>query len=127
MTKEINGIIKKEDNVMTNKGIEKSFSTTCQDMTLQEILKFLRSNKEILRVNYGVSRIGLFGSYTKGKETENSDIDFYVEFCDKSFKNLSGLYLFLENEMRKKIDIVTGHKRMRKALKNSINKNIIYA
>ncbi len=93
----------------------------------REILEFLKSNKEILRVKYGVSKIGLFGSYARGNETENSDIDFYVEFYDKSFRNLSDLYLFLENKMGKKVDIVTGHKRMKKALKNSINRNIIYA
>jgi len=93
----------------------------------REILEFLKSNKEVLRVKYEVSKIGLFGSYARGSETENSDIDFYVEFYNKSFRNLSGLYLFLENKMGKEVDIVTGHKRMKKALKNSISRDIIYA
>ncbi len=96
-------------------------------MNKQEILEFLRSNKKELKSKYGVSRIGFFGSYAKGQETGDSDIDFYVEFYNKSFKNLSGLYLLLENKMGKRIDIVTKHKRLRNALKNNIRKNIIYA
>ncbi len=96
-------------------------------MNKQEILEFLRSNKKELKSKYGVSRIGFFVSYAKGQETGDSDIDFYVEFYNKSFKNLSGLYLLLENKMGKRIDIVTKHKRLRNALKNNIRKNIIYA
>ncbi len=96
-------------------------------MNKQEILEFLKSNKEELKSKYGVSRIGFFGSYAKGQETGDSDIDFYVEFYNKSFRNLSGLYLLLENKMKKRIDIVTKHKRLRNALKNNIRKNIIYA
>jgi len=93
----------------------------------EEILEFLRSHREELKHEYGVSRIGLFGSYSKEKQTINSDIDFYVEFYDKSFKNLSRLYLFLEEQMGKKIDIVTKHKKLRKSLKDNIEKTIIYA
>ncbi len=29
---------------------------------------------------YGIDKVYLFGSYARGEATENSDIDFYVEF-----------------------------------------------
>ena len=96
-------------------------------MNKQEILEFLRSNKEMLISRYGVSRIGLFGSYAKEEETKDSDIDFYVEFHNKSYKNLSELYLLLENKIGKRVDIVTKHKRLRDELKKNIRENIIYA
>jgi len=43
------------------------------------ILELLKGKKEYLREKYGVTSISLFGSYARGEETEESDIDFFVE------------------------------------------------
>jgi uncharacterized protein len=45
-----------------------------------EILSFLRDNKEELFTNYQLIKIGLFGSFARDEETEDSDIDLIVEF-----------------------------------------------
>ena len=48
--------------------------------TKEGITKVLRENYPYLAAEYGVKRIGLFGSYAKDTPTEASDIDLVVEF-----------------------------------------------
>ena len=56
---------------------------------------------------YPIRRIGLFGSYARGKADEDSDIDLIVEFEDKvSLMKVLGLKTRLEADLRKKIDLV---------------------
>ena len=95
-------------------------------MTKEEILQMLKSQKEILKEQFSVSKIGLFGSYAKESETSKSDIDFYVEFEKKSFNNLSGLWVFLEELYHKKVDIVYRHKNSNSVILNSIEQEVIY-
>ena len=65
-------------------------------MANQEILKALREEKAYLLENFGVLSIGLFGSYAKGTEGPDSDIDVLVEFKEPRFELLAGLQLYLE-------------------------------
>ncbi len=44
-----------------------------------EILKKSEKNRDKIR-GFGVKRIGLFGSYIRGKQNERSDIDILIEF-----------------------------------------------
>ena len=47
-------------------------------MTKRFILNFLSSHNAELAQKYGVTKIGLFGSYARGEEREDSDIDIAV-------------------------------------------------
>jgi predicted nucleotidyltransferase len=49
-------------------------------LTREEIKRILRENSSYLASEYGVKRIGLFGSYANNTPTETSDIDLVVEF-----------------------------------------------
>jgi len=49
-------------------------------MTRDDILSFLKAHQQEMRRGYGVKRIGLFGSYARQAENEDSDIDIVVEF-----------------------------------------------
>jgi predicted nucleotidyltransferase len=95
-------------------------------MTKEEILKKLKENKDYIQKQYKVSKIGLFGSYAKDKQTESSDIDFYVIFKEKTIDNITGLWLYLEKIFNKKIDLFTHHSKMRQGLKKQIEKEVIY-
>jgi len=95
-------------------------------MTKAYILDFLKTHKNELKQQYGLLEIGLFGSYAKGTENENSDIDLYAEFKDKKFKNIAGAWNYLELELGKKIDLFYPHKNMRPSLKESIENEVIY-
>ena len=95
-------------------------------MNKTDILNVLSHEKKYLQQNFGVNKIGLFGSYAKDKQTDDSDIDFYVEFKKKTFDNLSGLWVYLEEIYHKKIDIVHKHKNNNKVIISNIQKDVIY-
>jgi len=55
----------------------------------EDILKILTEQKQYLVQNFGVEEIALFGSYARGEENEESDIDILVQFKEgyKTFDN----------------------------------------
>ena len=72
------------------------------------ILDVLSRNKGKLR-SFGVKRLALFGSFAQGTQSEESDIDFIVEFeegKDKKVDNYLDLMFFLEDVFGKKVDLV---------------------
>jgi predicted nucleotidyltransferase len=77
-------------------------------MSQDEILDFLRKNKDQIE-SFGVDRIGVFGSVSRGEQTQSSDIDFLVDFeeGEKSYRNFIELKRFLENELGTDVDLVT--------------------
>ncbi len=64
----------------------------------EQIFRILQSNNQQIR-NFGVKKIGLFGSFAKNQQTADSDIDFIVEFEKekKRIKVLSTLRFFWRN------------------------------
>lgn len=58
---------------------------------------------------YGVKRCGLFGSFVRGKQNDESDVDILVEFEDgqKSFDNFMGTAFLLEEVFGRKVDLLT--------------------
>lgn len=73
-----------------------------------DVVNKLINNTKTLK-NFGVQRLGLFGSFIRGAARKNSDIDILVKFEDENenFRNLVNLYFFLENLLGKKIDLIT--------------------
>ncbi len=56
---------------------------------------------------YGIKRVGVFGSFARGEATEFSDIDLVFDFQkDFGLLALSSLKIALEEKLDKKIDIV---------------------
>ncbi len=72
----------------------------------EAIFRQLRNNRAVLD-RYGVHKIGLFGSFAAGKQTESSDIDLYVEFEQPTLHNLVGLCDELEGVFQRKVDVLT--------------------
>jgi predicted nucleotidyltransferase len=70
---------------------------------------------EALRVHamqiqaFGVTRLGVFGSFARDRATAQSDVDLFVVFAQeqKSLKNLVGLSRYLESLLERKVDLVT--------------------
>ncbi|MEX0845765.1 MAG: nucleotidyltransferase family protein [Balneolaceae bacterium] len=94
--------------------------------TKEQILKLLEENREQIK-EFGVSKLGLFGSYAKGAQTEDSDMDFYVEFNDgkKTFDNLMNLAFYLEDHLGHKVDLLTD-KSVSERFRNVMEKDIHY-
>ncbi len=76
--------------------------------TKQEILDLLYQNRKQLK-KLGLRKLGLFGSYVRGEQHPESDIDFLVEFVpeQKTFDNFMQLSFFLEDLLRHKVELVT--------------------
>jgi predicted nucleotidyltransferase len=95
-------------------------------MKKDEIIKILQSDKQFLKENYGVVSIGLFGSYAKGGEKPDSDVDFLVEFKEPSYSLLMGLYAYLENKLNSKIEIVRKGPHVSERFLKNIKNDLIY-
>jgi len=95
-------------------------------MKKDEIINTLQSEKLFLKENYGVVSIGLFGSYAKGIEKQDSDVDFLVEFKEPSYSLLMGLYSYLENKLNSKIEIVRKGPHLSDRFLNTIKNDLIY-
>lgn len=89
--------------------------------TLDDIILTLRACKEDFHRRYGVAAIGVFGSYARGEQGPNSDIDLLVDF-----EHPCGLIAFerlaveLSSLLGVPVDLVT-----RKALKPAIGVRVL--
>lgn len=95
-------------------------------MNKNEIINTLQKDKQFLKENYGVINIALFGSYAKGLENRDSDVDFIVEFTAPSYSLLMGLYAYLENKLNSKIEIVRKGPHLSERFLNTIKNDLIY-
>jgi predicted nucleotidyltransferase len=89
------------------------------------IIEFLKQRKDFLREKYGVTKISLFGSYARGEENEESDIDFFVEMSPDFFKRCE-LIEYLEQQFNRKVDVVRKHSNIRKRFLEELEKEAIY-
>ena len=64
--------------------------------TLDEIREILQAQKPYLAEKYGVTEIGVFGSYVRGEQHPDSDLDILIELEDPPRISLLGL-VNLEN------------------------------
>lgn len=94
---------------------------------MNSIIDILKKEKINLQNKFGVEEIALFGSYARGEETKDSDIDILIKFNRPSFDALMEVYLFLEKKLNKKIDITCKHKHLSSRFLSTIEKDIIYA
>ena len=49
-----------------------------------QILQYLSTNKQSISQKYNLKRLGIFGSYARGEQTPDSDLDLLVEFEDNT-------------------------------------------
>lgn len=89
--------------------------------TLKEIKEILENQKPFLTEKYGVKKIGIFGSYVKEEQKDESDLDILVEFGRSvGFFEFLDLEEYLGNITGVKVEIVTP-----KALKPKIGERIL--
>lgn len=76
--------------------------------TKQDILSVLFENRSQIRA-LGVKRLGLFGSFLRGQQTVDSDVDLLVEFelSRKTFDNFMKLTFLLEDLLQRRVELVT--------------------
>jgi hypothetical protein len=96
-------------------------------MANKEILEVLREEKPYLLEEFGVLSIGLFGSYAKGTERPDSDIDLLVELKEPRFELLAGFQIYLERRLGKRVEVIRKRKGLSDRFLKRIGESIQYA
>lgn len=93
----------------------------------QQAFEHIQSHQSGLKL-FGAARLGLFGSFVRGEQTEESDIDFVVEFQDgkKTFRNFINMVYYLEKVMDREVELLTWE-GMASFVKREAEKEIEYA
>ena len=95
--------------------------------SIDQIVEYLKKNKRFLYDRFGVTRMGIFGSFVQGDQVTSSDIDMIVDI-EKARKNIHSLLQlkrYLEKELEKKIDLGFEHS-LKPILRDKIKKQVIY-
>ena len=98
-----------------------------QHISHEDILRLLKDEKAFLRNEFGVINIGLFGSYAKGTQRVDSDIDFLVELEEPRFDWIAGLQIYLEKRFNRKIELVRKRINFDRRFIERIGDEVIYA
>ncbi len=96
-------------------------------MTGQEILSILRKEKPYLKREFGVLKIGLFGSYVRDAQGPESDVDLFVELTEPRYDFLVGLQMHLEKKIDKQIELIRKRPGMRDRFLKRIEAQVRYA
>ncbi len=94
-------------------------------LSISDIETKLREIKPVLADKFHVSKIGYFGSYASGLQTESSDLDLVVEFSQPigwAFFTLEG---FLEQSLGINVDLITKN-GLKERIKESILTQVKY-
>ena len=100
--------------------------------TIEEIRKVLAEHKEGLKEKFKVKRLGIFGSYARNEQREDSDLDLLIAFEEKKFIGgweFIGLTMdleeFLENILGIKVHLATERQAMNSNKWEYVKKDLI--
>ena len=91
----------------------------------EEVMQVLARNR-VKILGFGVRRLGLFGSFSRGENRAASDLDFVVEFQTKSFDAYMDLKMHLEDIFDCHVDLVIPE-TIKPRLRSAILKETVYA
>jgi hypothetical protein len=91
-------------------------------------LTLLRAHEPEIKKRFGVATIGVFGSYVRGEERPNSDVDVLVTFKKgkETFDHYMDCKFYLEDLFGRKVDLVMKG-AIKKRLKPYILGEVVYA
>src|SRR4051794_23626240 len=96
-----------------------------QDLTAETILAALNAHSEELYA-LGARKLGLFGSFVRGEQTPESDIDILVTMATSDYFALADVLIFLEDLFGRKVDLVP-EKNLREELRPYILSEVVNA
>lgn len=95
-------------------------------MNKNEIVSYLKSHKEEFNTRFQISKIALFGSYARGENRDDSDVDIAIETPLSDYFLLYDLKEELEKQFHSKVDLVRVREKMNASLKKRIASDGIY-
>lgn len=92
---------------------------------IEEIQKTIAEAKDEIRQKYKAEVKGIFGSYARGDNHADSDLDLLADF-DKGadLLDLIGLQQFLEDKLGCKVDVVS-RRALRSEIRDAVLKEMI--
>ena len=95
-------------------------------LTREDILKILHDNKERFAEQYGVTKLGLFGSFARNEATEESDVDICVELAEVSYGRFFDLREEIVEKTSRPVDLIHIRYGMDSFLKKRIERDVVY-
>jgi predicted nucleotidyltransferase len=93
--------------------------------TIEEIKQILNQHKNEIEERFKVKNIAIFGSYARGEQREDSDIDILVEFKEPVGFLFFHFADFLEEILGIKVDLIT-YDAIKPERRKYILRNLIY-
>jgi predicted nucleotidyltransferase len=92
------------------------------DSVIEQIARI----REELRQRYTVTRIGVFGSFARGEQRPESDVDVIVELAQPTFDHYMDLKFRLEEVLQRPVDLVM-METLKPRLRPIIEQEVVYA
>lgn len=92
----------------------------------KKILNILKQYKIEHTNDYGITKIGVFGSVARDEAKNSSDVDVVVELKKPNLFTLSSIRQELEDKLKNRVDIIRFRDKMNLFLKEQIKKEAIY-
>lgn len=92
----------------------------------ETILQELRKLKPELEKQYGVTKIGIFGSFARDEIREDSDVDVVVEMREPDLFYMVHIKDALEERFKIPVDVIRYRAMMNKYLKARIDREAVY-
>jgi predicted nucleotidyltransferase len=94
--------------------------------TLADIKSYLGQQKSKLAAQYTVKELGIFGSYVRGEQQPNSDLDILIDFEEyPSLLEFIGLEQTLSEQLELPVDLVM-KSDLKPRLRQRILQEVVY-
>jgi predicted nucleotidyltransferase len=97
-----------------------------KNKTTENLVQKIAEMRRELDERFTVKRIGVFGSYARGDESSESDLDIIVELAEPTFDNYMDLKFRLEEVFQRRVDLVMAD-TVKPRLKPIIEQEVVYA
>ena len=92
----------------------------------EAVLRNLRRLKPALERQYGVTKIGVFGSFARNEIHRDSDVDVVVEMREPDLFYMVHIKETLEDSFKRSVDVIRYRATMNKRLKARIDREAVY-
>ena len=95
-------------------------------LVLQDCIEKLSAFKQTFGRQFGITKLGIFGSVARQENTENSDIDIVVEVEKPTLSLMYELKEMLKSIFKCEVDLVRFRSTLRPLFKSNILNDVVY-
>jgi len=92
----------------------------------RKVLDTLGNFKKYNAEKYGIESLALFGSFSRGEQDEESDVDVLIALKSPSLFIYAEIKDALESVLKRRVDLVPSKARKREGFNKEISKDLIY-